>query len=148
MYAILVILATFSVLALYFILLHLQVYLVTIMKATSMLDGVSEIYSVLAVENNSVYAGPAVRVSVYRLFHSSDTEIQDDDKQDTTASPPRLEDDTASVLSELTEISEPRVAWDNERSDEESEVEVSSIPCALRRLTFASPRFHSPRFTD
>ena len=76
MYAILVILATFSVLALYFILLHLQVYLVTIMKATSMLDGVSEIYSVLAVENNSVYAGPVVRVSVYRLFHSSDIEIK------------------------------------------------------------------------
>ena len=130
MYAILVILTTFSVLALYFIFLHLQVYLVTIMKATSMLDGVSEIYSVLVVENNSVYAGPVVRVSVYRLFHSSDTEIQDDDKQDTTASPPRFEDDTASVLSELTEISEPRVAWDNERSDEESEAEVSAIPRA------------------
>ena len=148
MYAILIILATFSVLALYFILLHLQVYLVTIMKATSMLDNVSEIYSVLAVENNSVYARPVVRVSVYRLFHSSDTEIQDDDKQDTTASPPRLEDDTASVLSELTEISEPRVAWDNERSDEESEAEVSSIPSVLHRLMIASPRFHSPRFTD
>ena len=148
MYAILVILATFSVLALYFILLHLQVYLVTIMKATSMLDGVSEIYSVLAVENNSVYAGPVVRVSVYRLFHSSDTEIQDDDKQETTASSPRFEDDAVSVLSELTEISEPRVAWDNERSDEESEVEVSSIPRVLHGLVIASPRFHSPRFTD
>ena len=121
------------------------------MKATSMLDGVSEIYSVLAVENNSVYAGPVVRVSVYRLFHSSDIEIQEersDDKLETTASPPHLEDDTASVLSELTEISEPRVAWDNERSDEESEAEVSSIPRVLHRLMIASPRFHSPRFTD
>ena len=40
-----------------------------------MLDGVSEVYSVLALENNFVYAGSVVRVSVYRLFHSSDTEI-------------------------------------------------------------------------
>ena len=75
MYAILVVLATVSALALYFIFLHLRVYLVTLMKATSMLDGVCEVYSVLALENNFVYAGSVVRVSVYRLFHSSDTEI-------------------------------------------------------------------------
>ena len=39
-----------------------------------MLDSVSEIYSVLALESNSVYAGSVVRVSVDRLFHGSDTE--------------------------------------------------------------------------
>ena len=75
MYAILVVLATVSALALYFIFLHLRVYLVTLMKATSMSDGVSEVYSVLALENNFVYARPIVRMSVYRLFHGSDTEI-------------------------------------------------------------------------
>ena len=50
-----------------------------------------------------MYAGPVVRVSVYRLFH--------------------VEDDAVSALSELTEISEPRVATNNEHSDEESEAE-------------------------
>lgn len=62
--AILIILAAVFVLVFYFILLHLQVYLVTIMKATSILDGVNEIYRVLATENNLVYAGPFVRLSV------------------------------------------------------------------------------------
>ena len=82
----------------------------------------------LALESNAVYAGPVARVSVYRLFH--------------------VEDDAVSALSELTEISEPRVATNNEHSDEESEAEVSSIPRILHRLTLAPPRFHSSRFID
>ncbi|KAN0136716.1 hypothetical protein V8E53_005486 [Lactarius tabidus] len=113
--AILIMLTAFSALAFYFILLHLRVYLVTIMKATSILDGVNEIYRVLATENNPVYAGlvderPEVDIS--------------EGRQDATAWPPRLEDDAASVLSELTQTSEPRAARDNEHSDEESEAEV------------------------
>jgi hypothetical protein len=153
---ILIVLTAFSALAFYFILPHLRVYLVTIMKATSILDGVDEIYRVLATVNNPVYAGLVVSLSVYRLFHRFNIEIQDErpevdiseGRQDATAWPPRLEDDAASVLSELTQTSEPRAARDNEHSDEESEAEVSSISRILHRLTFASPRFHSPRYTD
>jgi hypothetical protein len=146
----LIMLTAFFVLAFYFILLHLQAHIVTIMKATSMLDGVNEIYGVLATEDDLVYAGLVVRLSVYRCSHSSDIEIQDErpdvdsseGKQDATTLPPRLEDDATSVLSELTEISEPRTPRDDERYDEESEADVSSIPRTLHRLTFASPRSH------
>ena len=74
--------------------------------------------------------------------------IQDEQPEGIQEAHPRLEDDAVSVLSELTEISELRVATNNEHSDEESEAEVSSIPRTLHRLTLAPPRFHSPRFID
>jgi hypothetical protein len=123
-------LAALFALAMYLVLLHLKV---TNIKSTSTFDGVNAIYKVIAPENLScVYAGSVVHLCANRLFYS-----------DATASP--LEDDTASVLSELTDISEPRTPGDSEDPDIESEIEVSSAPLALHRLTFASVRFLSLR---
>lgn len=130
--AIPVMLATFFVLALYFILLHLKVHLVTIMKATSKLAGVDEIFIVIASENNPnpscVNAGPLVCLSADRSFHSSDTEAQGDQLNSSGVKQDVTEDDAASVLSELTETSEQRPPGDSEGSDEESEIEVSCAP--------------------
>lgn len=137
--AIPVMLAMFFVLALYFILLHLEVHLVTIMKATSKLDGVNEIFRVFASENNPnpscVNAGPLVRLSANRSFRSSDSDAQDDRLQSSGGKQDETEDDAASALSELTEISESRAPADSEGSDEESEIEVSSAPRTVHRLT-------------
>lgn len=76
---------------------------------------------------------------VNRLFYS-DTEAPKE-----AAITSSLEDDTVSVLSELTDISEPRAPGDSDGPDTESEIEVSSALRALHHLTFAALRFHSLR---
>ncbi len=149
--AIPIMLATFLVLALYLTLLHLEVHLVTTVETTSNLDSVNKTYRVVAPKNNPdpSYLYPfvefVVRLSANRLFHGSDAEVQDKridvdssgGGQDATTSSPGLEDDAASMLSELTEIPESRAPRDGEDSEEESEGEVSPVLRILHRPTLA-----------
>ncbi|KAI9450850.1 hypothetical protein BJY52DRAFT_1300766 [Lactarius psammicola] len=150
-------LATFFVLALYFTLLRLEVHLVTIVETTPKLDSVNMTYRVVAPKNNPdpsyLYSRVefVVRLSASKLFHSSEAEVQDKrigvdssgGGQDATTSPPGPEDDAVSMLSELTEISEPRVPRDSEPSEYESEEDV---PLAeIHRLKRNSSGVSSPR---
>jgi hypothetical protein len=115
-----IMLATFIVLALYSVLRLLEVHLV------------------VAPKNNAIpsylYAGFVVRLSANRLFHDSDTEVQDE----------RLDVDSGGEQDATAPMPwEPRAPRDSE--DDEEESEVSSVPRTFRRSYVCfSPRFHSP----